>query len=215
MRRICAFVLLALSICGPNAAQAETAPVGKPIDVNSQIGRYILSRPMLAEAHKLAVAQDRSFAVNCETQYSILPQTVSVLQPIEMPDGGERPTSGAWRLGYNAQRCGTAKRFNALFVIRAGDVPTAQALVPGATIAGVQLMFDTVKNAVPLLLALAKDCKDLRVVDTRVTRPLTQLGASWGEEWQFQRCGETVDVPINFVPTADGGTDIQIRAPAR
>lgn len=215
MRRLVVPAILSAMLCVAGAAQAETAPVGKPIDVDSQIGRYILSRPMLAEAHKLAVAQDRTFGVNCEGQYSIQPQTISVLQPIEMSDGGERPASGAWRLGYAAQRCGTAKRFNALYIVRDGGVPSAQALVPGATIAGVQLMIDTIKIAAPALLAVAKDCKDLRVADTRLAQPVTQLGVPWREEWQFLRCGETIDVPINFVPTADGGTDIQVRAPTR
>ncbi len=214
MRRLVVPAILSAMLCVAGA-RAETAPVGKPIDVNSRIGRYVLSRPFLEEAHRQAYNQDKAFDQSCDSGYRIQPLSISVQSPIEMPDGAEQPVSGVWRFVFDAQRCGSTKRYNALFVIRDGALPRAQPLVPGATITSVQLMIDTLNNAKVLLLALAKDCKTLIVVDTRVTRPLTQLGASWGEEWQFLRCGETIDVPINFVPTADGGTDIQVRAPAR
>ncbi len=53
----------------------------------------------------------------------------------------------------------------------------------------------------------APDCRDPRIVDTRLEGTAPTGPQPWQETWIVQACGVLVAVPVRFTPTAAGGTD--------
>jgi hypothetical protein len=65
------------------------------------------------------------------------------------------------------------------------------------------------------------DGKDMKMGPTRVSSQGADLGpdvygvryvGSWSEVWQFETCGKTFDVPVEFTADGDGGAYTNIKS---
>lgn len=87
-------------------------------------------------------------------------------------------------------------------------------LMPGDTLAGPQLQFDTLQFvSMAAQPGGGKDCNYVFVSDTTVVTPPEPAGMPWSERWTVMACGKSIDMDVGYVPTpADGGTDISVHA---
>ncbi len=210
-----AFALLTALALLPAMSNAEVISTTPELASNKKTAAYIYSRPMVEAMYKLGVEQDKKFGLqpDCRSEYRVEPVSISVLAPIDFPEGKPHPVKGVWNFRYQLQRCGESKLYNALFFAAAdGAAPTPRAYYPGATNANPLLVKDAMVSAVAgaLLQAGLKDCKD--VFDMRVTQAMhdvkdggSVLKGVWNETWTFKTCGQMSEVAITFIPDATGG----------
>lgn len=86
--------------------------------------------------------------------------------------------------------------------------------LPGGTLGNVKLQADTLVPVYASASQLVKNCKDLSISNTKVTKQpynlKTQNGSytagRWEELWTVDACGEKVDVPIEFILDPTGAT---------
>ncbi len=178
---------------------------------------YIFSPPMSEMMYRLGVEEDRKFGLqpNCQLQYHVIPFAALVLQPIEFPEGKQHPTQGVWLTRYQLERCGDSKFYNALFFASSnGDAPISKPFYPGSTNADPVLVRDAMMTAVIGAMSRSglKEYKDFDVFDMRVTEPAHDVVEGdktfrgvWSEIWTFRVRGQMIDVPMTFIPDANGG----------
>lgn len=74
---------------------------------------------------------------------------------------------------------------------------------------------DLMHRAVPVLVERAKGpaaiaCEKMTRVDTVVTKMVTN--DQWSETWTYVVCDTQIAIPIDFVPSPQGGTDFTLRS---
>ena len=119
----------------------------------------------------------------------------------------------AWVERYTVT-CNRSVRRSLFLSVEDGKLLFAAPLMPGDTMAGPRLQYDTV----PLVQAAAQlpgggGCNDMFVADTIVLEPPESLTTPWYERWTVVACTKPVLVDVTYSPTpADGGTDISVHA---
>lgn len=197
-------------------AHAETLAPGQPLNSAPTIARYILSNDLLQSATIDAAARDRDFGIACTERYTATYQTFAILSPVEMAPNAVLPSAGVWRVGYDVTRCGSTKRYNNLYGINNTGALVRGIMVPGESIASIQLQGDVMKMTITILQASrkAENCAAPKVFETRISMPPQPIGTPWQEEWTILNCGPQLAIKIDFKPTPDGGTDFAVRVPA-
>jgi hypothetical protein len=200
---------------GPS--QAETVNTVNDLPNNKRTAAYLYSRPMLESMGRLGVEQDKRLGLqaDCKSQYLVKPLRSIVLAPIDFPDDKQNPTKGSWLSRYEVQRCGEPKVYNVIFIAGSnGEPPSSRSYFPGSTYAGPILVRDAMQSATAgaFVRSGSKDCKDVDVLDMQVAEQpheVVEEGKTfkgvWKEIWTFKVCGKTIDVPIAFIPDANGG----------
>lgn len=194
---------------------ANAALAAEPLDNKAALD-YVRSKPMLETMYRLGVAEDQKLGLQagCKSQYQVRPSATLVLSPIAFAQGKADPVKGVWLSRYQLERCGESKVYNALFSARDGQAPASRPFFPGSTNAGPVLVNDAMRAAVSTATTagVPQGCKNAFVYDMRVTQPardLTEQGVTmkgvWDEMWTFSMCGKLVDVPMTFIPDANGG----------
>lgn len=212
LRLVLPIVLAALAVV---PVRAETLTTGRDLDAESPMGKYLLSMDFYKRMHAIAVEADRVLGVRCDTRYEIRPLSVIVFKPVELPTGALHATGGIWAYRFDANRCGTTKRYNLMMTSQPGAAPRAAMMVPGDTITSPLLARDTIRSvAAKASIALDGKCEKVQIFDTAVAEQphaVTQGGTTyqgvWKEIWTFQGCGQRVPVPVIFVPDGKGGTN--------
>jgi hypothetical protein len=132
-------------------------------------------------------------------------------------DSNGIPNAGGWWERIPVAGCGNDTTINLYFAVGAdGKIATIVAF-PGTTRANLVLQRDALKFANLGAGSRAKDCKQFVVTNTRfegfgLRNPATpDPGADarfrpWWETWMMAGCGQSLDVPINFIPDATGTT---------
>ena len=153
----------------------------------------------------------------CSGSYGFEPVTFSIIQPLQFVAGNAHPVAGQWTYRFNFKRCGSEKVYNAIWQARPGTVPMPSALPPGMSKADPSLAV-TIRNVVAssglLEFGVQKDCKSVRILDTRVTLQPTQMTIDgvaregvWEEEWTANMCGVEFKAPVCLIPTRERGTN--------
>lgn len=97
-------------------------------------------------------------------------------------------------------------------------------LVPGPTNASKGLQMDTLDRLFLYERVFRPECRDPRVVDTKVTEPLSEKryvsgvlmkGSKWVEQWSLDSCGVIVTYRIEYVADGRGGTYFGTRLPPK
>ena len=213
-------------------ASAETASSIADLKPGTRILSYLTSRERTSDLNDVGLAFDRRLGLQqgCRTPYRIKGVSLTIVQPIELVDGKEHPSKGAWTQRFEFERCGELKVYNAVFIAKDDAKPEARPYIPGTTNASALLVRDALKTAAGMAqLSLGRsrkdkglaECKELWVSDTRVSEPArdvvekgTTYRGVWGEIWEFVGCDAKVAVHVTFVPDGKGGTNFTARAAA-
>lgn len=206
---------MALPFALAQPAQADMVNTTADLQLNKAASAYVFSREMLMDMLRLGVEQDKKFGLqtDCKSGYDVrASSTAIVVSPIEFLEGKPHPVKGTWVTRYKLVRCGDAKVYNALFMADGtGGAPRYGAFFPGTSYGGPRLLSDAAGSARAAALAV-KDCSTPDVFDIRVVdepHDLVENGKTfqrvWSELWTYRMCGQMVDVPMTFVPDAQGG----------
>ncbi len=193
---------LGLLSCG---AWAEVVKSGDELLAHPRVGRYIFARPLMEVSLRQGVAQDKKFGLvpGCQSDYSIQPLGLIVLDPIEFAEDKEHPSKGRWGFRFRLDRCGASKVYNTLFMASADGPPQAYFDLAGLSKVPHHLFKDvfSMAGAAATLALGGGDCNDTVVFDTEPLPPAAGLPAgAWDEKWRFWLCGKLVDVKLRFVP---------------
>lgn len=179
---------------------------GDPGAYAAQLGRY---------AHDLA-AQASGQACDAEAAASAsgLPLDPARLQAQGINMAG---VSAAWEEAVDVTGCGRRVRVK-MFVARRGAGWGALPLPPGSGEVGYTLFKDVRTPAAVAAVARGgalpcsrdEEAASLRLADTALLTPYAAR-QPWSERWTFVACGQPRPVDIDFLPTADGGTDYHIK----
>jgi hypothetical protein len=217
----------AASLMLAGMTKAETVKTTAELLNNKTTNAYIFSPPMSEVMYRLGVEEERKFALqsDCLSPCHVIPFTALVLKPIEFPEGKQHPTQGVWLTRYQLERCGDSKFYNALFFASSnGEAPISKPFYPGSTNANPVLIRDAMMIAVTGALSRSglNECKEVDVFDMRVTEPAHDVVEGekifkgvWSEIWTFRVCGQMIDVPMTFIPDANGGGTTFISGPDR
>lgn len=205
--------------------RAETLNSIGELKPGSRLAAYFFGREQVNDLYTVGRHWDKKLSLqqDCKGPYNIQPVNLFLLKPIDFPEGKPHPVSGVWQHRFVFERCGKRMTYNAVFIGKNGEKPETRPYIPGTTNASMPLVSDTLKGAYPAaLLRLgknknAKDCKEIEVIDTRLTLPPraqaadSKAPASWEEAWTFRGCGHDVELPIIFTPDGKGGTFYSIK----
>ncbi|MGE0829087.1 MAG: hypothetical protein AB7O04_07030 [Hyphomonadaceae bacterium] len=93
------------------------------------------------------------------------------------------------------------------YIIQAPDQPPSITIgAPGETIAGLQLQHlaqPQIRQAAGAKVSCTDDAR-IFVVHSEVTQPPAEVGRAWRERWTYDACEQRVEVPIDFIPDANG-----------
>lgn len=86
--------------------------------------------------------------------------------------------------------------------------------LPGNSVANTKLQQDTLGTVFMAVATKEKDCKNMRVTNTKVTKQPYDLkykgqqivGGYWDEIWTVNACSKTYDVPIKFILDETGAS---------
>jgi hypothetical protein len=200
-----------------SAAGAEVVSDPRQINAGSPMAKYVYSNEVRKALFEMSARFDRALGIECIGNYQVKLESLLILQPIDLPDGAEHPVGGAWRLGYDAIRCGESKRYNIQFVAKPGAPPEQQMLAPGGTIASFRLYADAMVGAQLAANArLGGKCGEVRLYNTSVSKPPPPpengkiVNGTWTEDWTFSGCSKRVTLPMRFTPAEGGGTNWSI-----
>lgn len=201
----------------PCIVAAEVATTTAELPKRRRIVEYIHARPFADVLYNHGLAQDKQFGLHPTCRdYRVEPYSITVLAPIDLPEGKAHPVRGIWNFRYKFIRCGETRMYNVVFFASKGgdSAPTTRPYYPGETAASPVLVKDAMVAASTRahLLAPGANCPPAEVFDMRVAAPQHDavengrtLRGVWDERWTFRVCGKTVEVPIRFIPDADGG----------
>lgn len=219
MRKVTAAVVLGLAaLVAASGARAEVLRNIAELKEGTAMHGYLYSPEFHRAMYQSASELDRALNTPCTEQYDITVKQIFVLQPIELPDGTKKATSGNWIYRYDAARCGATRRYNLMMTAQPDGALRRGMLAPGNTLATPQLMAETIK----LLKEspLGKDCPDPQVFDTTLVQPPRLVGPGaaaaddeWKETWTIHGCGRQTAVPVEFKRRAGQGTSITVQTP--
>lgn len=112
--------------------------------------------------------------------------------------------SGVWQMRYNVAVCGENRRRTALFRVKNGENLSLTSLLPGDTLADIDLQSDVRNSLFTSAANLAPTCEKPQVVHTQVTAKPTDATSPWQEIWTANFCGKKVAQTIDFEPNDDG-----------
>lgn len=213
--------LVILAITGVSA-HAEKLSSMADLKPGTAIFTYIYSKEQIAELNSIGLFFDKRFGFrqDCKENQQIKPYSLSLLQPINLPDGKVHPVAGAWSIAFSSERCGQKKIYNAIVMAKNGGKAEVKPYHPGITMASPLLLKDSmmaayVSAANKLRIKHSKnDCKDIDLIDMNITQQPHDIADGgktfkgvWQEKWTLKGCGLNVDVLMNFTPDGVGGTN--------
>jgi hypothetical protein len=217
-------VIVALSMLHAGQASAVVLNSSADVDKHKKLADYFYSRQMFEVMYRLGVEQDRKFGLQqgCASRYNVKPIGMALVSPIDFPEKRQNPVKGAWTFRYTLTRCGEEKAYNVMFYAdEAGGTPLARSYYPGTSAANPKLIYDTMPMAMSTarFRSGSKEARDIEVFDMRIDEPPHDVEENgkvfkkvWSEVWTFKVSGKPVEVPIQFIPDADGrGTTFSIR----
>jgi hypothetical protein len=202
--------------CLPCLVAAEVATTSSDLPNRRRIVNYIHARPFADVLYNHGLAQDKQFGLHPTCRdYRVEPHSITILSPIDLPEGKPHPIRGIWNFRYRFIRCGETRMYNVVFLAsQGGSAPTTRAYYPGETEASPPLVKDAMVAASTRAhqLVPGAKCAPAEVFDMRVAKSQHDvvengrtLRGVWDERWTFRVCGKTVEVPIRFIPDANGG----------
>ncbi len=211
-------------------ATVVTAHPEKPANISglkpgTRIFSYVFSKDQISEIYLVGLYCDKRLALQqgCKGRHNVKPIGLSLIEPINLPNGKAHPVEGRWKITFSFERCGQTKIYNALFIAKNGQKPEVKPYFPGITNASPILLYDAMKGAYPAAsIKLTKQngnksCKDLDIADMRITQQAHDtveggktISGVWQEKWTFAGCGKHVDIHIDFMPDGAGGTNYSI-----
>lgn len=206
-------IMIALSLSG--AAKAETLSHAGALEADSAMHAYLFSQDAHRQMYNLAVAFDRAFQIECDSEYRIKAANLVVLSQIELPSGADHPVAGVWTHRFVASRCGKDKTYNILAIAKPAGAPDYRPLFPGTSQSSVVLQRDAVTSALMGAIAQNKPActENVRVFDIEMvaepyelTEGSEKIQGVWEERWTFRACGKDFSTTLQYIPDGQGGT---------
>ena len=198
------FVVLALFALSPSfIPQAQEPP---SLAVTRQDPRFhsLLEQKFLA--------YEASLATHCKDIHPDWNQATAHLYGTVTLDKDGYPFTAAWAEQVPGTACGEPRRFRAMVLVRAGKLDTAR-MLPGDSETSGQLAADVHDPLLSAAMGFSHDIKPscaIDVLDTHLLGSYPQRGP-WQEIWLVNICGHRLNIPITFIPDAEGpGTSFSI-----
>jgi hypothetical protein len=206
--RIALLAALLAAVIGPAVPRAQTNPM--QTFIGSDFYRGLVNQAI--------AALPPTVLRKCPTLASNGSQ-VTVLMPVSFAAGG-KPDAGLWRHSFRVSGCGNDTTLNLYFSVVEDEKIITIFGVPGTTHVGPTLQRDTMQYANAGAMAVAPDCRNFDVANTRFegygvpNPPIPDPGPTshsrpWWETWTMAGCDRTIDVPLDFVPDSTGTQIIQ------
>jgi hypothetical protein len=208
-------ILLALLLVPPfvpAAWSAETIRRPDEATANSLLMKYLRSPQGAKIMYDMGVVWDRDRNAACpDGRHTVFPEYVSeVFQPVEIKDGADKPSSGAWSVRFRMERCSRSVFYRILLQVKPDGSMDARRLVVGETQADFQLIRDLAQSVrVGAAVAAGNmECRSFVMLDSYppqvVARNLPgyqgQTGDHRRERWWLNVCGTVVAVDVNMFP---------------
>ena len=205
-----AVIVTAFGFSNTAFAQELTFKDPKEFKEGTAAAKYFSSKSFYETVGEYAFDYDRMFGIDCGDKYSVHDLQFLITEPIVFDKKDGPPVGGAWNVKFTANRCENAKIYNLQMTAKKDGAVDVALLIPGTTIASVNLQRDASKmvhEAADYSGHLPKDCEDKFIFDTKVTQtPGRQVVEgrvfedAWIENWTVRGCGVDVVVPIMFAP---------------
>jgi hypothetical protein len=197
------------------SALAEVLGNVSELKPGTRMFAYLFSPERMSDLHGVGRHWDQKLGLqqDCRGRIGVKPLDLTLVKPIDLPEGGAHPVQGAWTYRFAYDRCGETKIYNAILLAKNGERPDVTPFFPGSTKASLKLFADAMP-AVQLMAGgkLRKqvgtgNCGELQLFDMRVIKqPDAASNGAWQESWTFRRCGKTVDIDVTFTPDGKGNT---------
>ena len=156
---------------------------------------------VLAKVTEIFIHDEKRFS-NCTEFSRPEPRKITVFN--EPKFSIEFLEEGIWQIRYDVTVCQQNRRRTALFQVKNGENLSIISLLPGDTLADMNLQADTRRSLFLSGAKLAPNCKTPFVTQTQVTqRPQTPNDA-WQEIWTADFCNKKIAQTIDFTPNSDG-----------
>jgi len=214
-----AFTFLAATACGllgSSVLPAHAERITSLLDLqhNAPFMAYVQSPETRQRLKDIATKWDADLGMACKDPYVIDPMRdqLALLKPIDVPEAGQPPVEGVWRIQFIAERCGSERTFSVLGIALPSKPVHYVNLLPGQSITDFSLMRDTLNAVVPGYRGMVqaqqgKTCNDFAITDTQLTTPPASLDvpSRFEEAWTMRYCGEVKTFPICYSPREGGG----------
>lgn len=187
----------------------------------SKLNDLVLPSELLKTLGQEARKTDKYLGFSCSEPYWMELKRLFILEPIRFSGTTTHLESGQWVYGLKAKRCQQERKFNvAMGMTKKNEIRTVS-MLPGDTIAGPQLTFDTLKMARLMIMTtdIGSECPKSIVTNTRLTnlpqdmsKEVSSAKRAWTEEWDFIGCEKSATIEILFIEPTRGGTDFSINA---
>ncbi len=203
----------AVIFAGANAATAQVVPDERTV-------AYFSSKPYAEAIIMMGLILDKEVLgkARCEGSYGFDPISFSIREPLSFKPELPHPVSGTWTYRFAFKRCGEIKVYNLQWTAKpSGGLPTPSELPPGSSRVS-QSLFRDLRNGVGsaglLKYGAPKECRSLKIVDTRVTSDPKSVEVDgvvregvWEEQWDAKMCEYTFTADICLVPVGNGATN--------
>lgn len=224
MRWVYSIVFIVSLISAANAQEASFAAQMR--DVNAKVSlpaRQAIIADALANFQAMARKEARCIPTSVEIE-AATPATAVRIATQGIQSG---QLKNAWTAYGRAQGCKGAPRTRFIILLMANDEVRVRPINQGESIASASLMRDTSAGAAIAALSAIKainpecDGTGMTMLGTTVVSRSPDLSpdfygvryrGSWAENWTFQVCGHSAEVPVSFTADGSGGAYSNIKS---
>jgi len=177
---------------------------GSPLTNDEIMSRLanVSSQPEV-EAKLVAIfGHDEERLSGCTNPGKPVPYAITVFETPKF--SAEFLEAGVWQMRYNVAVCGENRRRTALFRVANGENLSLTSLLPGDTLADMNLQSDVRTSMFKSAIKIAPQCATPQIIHTQVTAKPTDVEAPWQEIWTGEFCGKKVAQTIDFTPNSQG-----------
>lgn len=192
MKQITSILLLTFALVP--LSQANNTILAKLADITTQ--------PEINSKVKTIFTHDEQRISTCSDDITFAPHAITVFNAPKFD--GEFLQSGVWQMRYTVNACNQLRKRTALFSVQNGENLKITSLLPGETLADIDLQADARQSFFMSAIKIAPNCNKPFITHTQVTQEPTGKDSPWKEAWTANFCGEKIVQTIAFQPNNAG-----------
>jgi len=210
MRSFAIALLTCVTLAMPNLAQAQ-ATARVDATALGKLKKYASSKAHYDQLARMIRLVEPTSCKKIEIKKPAAARFL-IMPPVFKP-GETTPSGGEWQERWQIDRCGEKVLHNFHFIARQGNVPAANPLPPGDSLARPREQVITFNHVAQLLIQNFTQCKKFNLLRTqkstvRVERTYSEKTqkqrADWDEIWHYDVCGQKKTVLVNFKSNDQG-----------